>query len=99
MILELVTLNIRQGERTEFEMAFSEAQSIIASMPGYVSHQLQRCVEVENQYLLLVNWETLEYHTEGFRRSGQYQQWKDQLHHFYDPFPLVFHYEAVFGSE
>jgi heme-degrading monooxygenase HmoA len=36
-------------------------------MAGYVSHELQRCLEVENKYVLLVRWERLEDHTEGFR--------------------------------
>jgi heme-degrading monooxygenase HmoA len=95
MILEVATLDVKPGQKSEFELAFARAQSIIASMPGYVSHQLQHCVERDNRYLLLVNWQTLEDHTEGFRQSSQYQQWRDLLHHFYDPFPEVEHYSPV----
>ena len=58
-------------------------------------HQLQHCLEKENQYLLLVQWETLEAHTVGFRGSEQYQEWRKLLHPFYDPFPTVEHYEVV----
>ena len=82
----------------QFEQAFAEAQAIISSMPGYVSHELQRCLEVENRYILLVSWQTLEDHTEGFRGSAQYRDWKRLLHHFYDPFPSVEHYVPVFGT-
>ena len=64
-------------------------------MPGYVSHELQRCVEVRDRYVLLVRWERLEDHTEGFRRSEAYGEWKKLLHHFYDPFPTVEHFEIV----
>ena len=70
-------------------------QKIISSMPGYVSHELKRCVEKPSRYILLVNWETLEDHTEGFRNSAQYQQWKALLHHYYDPFPEVEHYHDI----
>ncbi len=98
MILEVANLNVRPGQREEFERAFSAAQSIIASMPGYLSHQLKRCIEEPDRYILLVNWESLEDHTEGFRGSERYQEWKSLLHHFYDPFPEVVHYEAVFGN-
>jgi heme-degrading monooxygenase HmoA len=42
--------------------------------------------------LLLVQWGSLEDHTEGFRKSVDYQEWKRLLHHFYDPFPVVEHY-------
>jgi len=98
MILEAAILNVREGATAAFEEAFGQAKSIIQSMPGYVSHQLQRCIEVHNQYLLLVNWESLEDHTVGFRQSPEYQEWKRLLHHFYEPFPNVEHYVAAFGN-
>ena len=93
MILEVAILNIRPGQSTEFEAAFRQAAPIIASMPGYISHELQRCLELPDRYILLVRWETLEAHTIGFRGSAPYQEWKRLLHHFYDPFPTVEHYE------
>src|SRR5690606_32409465 len=95
MILEVAVLDVRPGQGAEFEAAFREAQSIIASMPGYLRHELRHCVEREDRYLLLVEWETLEAHTVGFRRSAEYQRWKELLHHFYDPFPVVEHYTRV----
>jgi len=95
MILEIAMLHIRAGEADAFEHAFSQAQNIISSMPGYVSHELQRCLESQDKYLLLVQWQRLEDHTIGFRQSAQYQEWKNLLHHFYEPFPTVEHYEAV----
>ncbi|MCP4423536.1 MAG: antibiotic biosynthesis monooxygenase, partial [Chloroflexi bacterium] len=70
MILETAVLNIIPGQQNEFEAAFAQAQTIIASMKGYQSHELQKCLEVDNQYILLVRWDTLEDHTEGFRGSA-----------------------------
>ncbi|MCM3672170.1 antibiotic biosynthesis monooxygenase [Mesobacillus maritimus] len=95
MILEAVMLQVKQGMEKEYEEAFREASKIISSMKGYISHELQRCMEVKGKYLLLVNWESLEDHTVGFRHSKEYQDWKTQLHHFYDPFPTVEHFENV----
>lgn len=97
-VLEVATLDVKPGEEQNFENAFELAQTIISSMPGYMSHELQRCVENQNRYLLLVNWQTLEAHTEGFRGSGQYQQWRSLLHHFYEPFPTVEHYRLRTNS-
>jgi heme-degrading monooxygenase HmoA len=95
VILEVAVLNVKPGQGGAFESAFADAQRIIASMPGYIKHELQRCLEVENRYVLLVRWQTLEDHTIGFRGSTQYQEWKRLLHHFYDPFPTVEHYTFV----
>jgi heme-degrading monooxygenase HmoA len=98
MILEVAILNVKPGMTVEFEAAFKEASSLIASMSGYISHELQRCLEHENRYILLVRWQKLEDHTVGFRRSPQYQEWRSLLHHFYDPFPAVEHYKLVFQN-
>lgn len=98
MILEVAILNVKPRLEREFEVAFGKAQDIIASMPGYVSHQLQRCIQAPSRYLLLVNWVTLEDHTVVFRESVQYQEWRALLHHFYDPFPEVQHYQLVFEN-
>jgi heme-degrading monooxygenase HmoA len=95
MILEVAILDIRSGLNTEFEAAFQTAATIIAAMPGYISHELPHCLENSHRYILLVQWESLEDHTIGFRQSPQYQQWQSLLHHFYDPFPTVEHYTAV----
>jgi heme-degrading monooxygenase HmoA len=95
MILELAILHVKPGQGSAFEQAFAEAQPIIASMPGYRSLRLERCVEKSDQYVLLVEWETLEHHTVGFRQSPEYLDWKRLLHHFYEPFPTVEHYEPV----
>lgn len=97
MVLEAAPLTIRPGQESAFEAAFAVAQSIIASMPGYRTHELQRCLERSGHYLLLVRWDSLEAHEVGFRQSAQYQEWKALLHHFYDPFPTVLHYERVAG--
>ncbi|PMC39513.1 antibiotic biosynthesis monooxygenase [Bacillus sp. UMB0899] len=95
MILEAVMLQVKQGMEEEYEKAFRQASHIISKMDGYISHELQRCLEEEGKYLLLVKWEKLEDHTEGFRQSSEYQEWKRLLHHYYDPFPTVEHFVKV----
>jgi len=95
MILEVAMLQVRLGQEAEFESAFDTAQKIISSMPGYLGHELQRCIEVNGKYILLVRWQSIEDHEIGFRQSPQYQEWKQLLHHFYDPFPVVEHFESV----
>jgi len=98
MILEVAPLQVRPGQSGAFEAAFRQAQAIISSMPGYISHELHSCIERENEYVLLVRWQTLNDHQLGFRQSPQYQEWQKLLHHFYEPFPAVLHYEPVQGA-
>jgi heme-degrading monooxygenase HmoA len=93
MVLEVARLDVKPGETAAFERAFQEASPLIAATPGYISHELKRCIETPRRYLLLVQWKTLEAHIVDFRKSDRYLEWKNLLHHFYDPFPVVEHYE------
>lgn len=91
-------LTFKAGHAAEFESTFSRAKQIISSMPGFRRLSLSRCLERADSYLLLVEWDTLEDHTEGFRGSAEYQEWRTMLHRYYDPFPVVEHYEQVDGA-
>ncbi len=95
MVREHALLPVIAGREAEFEAAFDVARPIIASMPGFRMLSLSRSIESPSTYLLLVEWETLEDHTEGFRSSPEYARWRDLLHHFYDPFPVVEHYVTI----
>ena len=64
---------------------------------GLQSDLVAQCLERDGEYLLLVRWDSVAAHEEGFRKSPQYQDWRRLLHHFYDPFPTVLHYETVQG--
>ena len=95
VILEHALLSVRPGQQEAFEEAFGQAKNIIAAMPGFGGLTLSRCMERPDDYLLLVEWERLEDHTEGFRESPQYQEWRALLHSFYDPFPVVEHFREI----
>lgn len=95
MITEHALLSVIPGKESEFEAAFAEAQVIISSMPGFQGLSLSRSMESLSTYLLLVEWDRLEDHTIGFRQSEHYQEWRELLHRFYDPFPLVEHFDRV----
>jgi heme-degrading monooxygenase HmoA len=94
-ILEIAVLDVRPGQEKAFERDFAIASKLIAAADGCISHQLQRCIEEKGRYILLVEWASLEAHTEGFRKSPAYPEWKKLLHHYYDPFPVVEHYSKV----
>jgi heme-degrading monooxygenase HmoA len=99
MILEMAILNVRPGQEADFETAIRKARPLIAGTPDFVRIELRRCIETQNRYLLLVSWRALEDHTVGFRQSERYREWRDLLHHFYDPFPTVEHFEEALSLD
>jgi heme-degrading monooxygenase HmoA len=95
MILEVAILQVKPNETSQFEHNFRQAEPLIMDQKGYLGHELQRCLEQANKYILLVRWESVAAHEDGFRHSREYQEWRELLHHFYEPFPAVEHYELV----
>jgi heme-degrading monooxygenase HmoA len=95
VITEHALLEVVPGQEDAFLESMERATALIAGSPGFVSLRVERCLERPAAFLLLVEWATLEDHTEGFRGSAAYEEWRAALHHFYDPFPVVEHFEAV----
>ena len=94
-ILETAILYVKHDLKARFEADFGKAGQYISATKGYIKHSLSNCIEHPDKYLLLVEWETLEDHTIGFRESPQYLEWKKLLHHYYEPFPVVEHYSTI----
>ena len=92
MILEHAILEVSPGEVADYEAALKEALPSIAATPGFIRLEVRPCLEKHGRYLLLVEWRELADHAVGFRNSDRYQAWKNLLHRFYSPFPLVEHY-------
>lgn len=95
MILEIAMLKVHAGLESAFEAAMTKAAPVIAGSPGYRGHELQRCIETPGRYVLLVQWETLEAHTVGFRQSPAFGEWRQIIGSYFSEPPVVEHYERV----
>jgi heme-degrading monooxygenase HmoA len=99
MIVEVVMAEVRPSTEADYVSAFREASTHLRTVPGYVTHDLRRSLETPHRFGFTITWESVEAHMVGFRNSPQYQQWKRLLHRFYDPFPVVEHYETIALTE
>ena len=95
MILEIATIEVIPGQEEQYAAAFLQAAEIIAVKKGYISHELQRCIEDPSRFIVMIKWETLEDHTVGFRESPEFQQWRALIGPFFNSPPEVKHYENV----
>jgi len=92
MIVESAVLSVRAEQGAAFSAALAKARPLIAATPGFHGIEVRPCVERPGRYLLLVWWQQLTDHTEKFRQSDRYPEWKALLHHFYDPVPTIEHF-------
>ena len=106
MILELATIDIKQGTNAEFERHLEQAQYVLSQAEGYIEHEFQKCIENENRYILLIKWASLEAHigdaanggTEGFRGSELFKEWRGLIGQFFEKPPHVEHFELKFNK-
>jgi heme-degrading monooxygenase HmoA len=95
MILEIATFSIVAGGEAGFEFAFAQARQVIAQAHGHLGHELLRSHEDPSQYALLVRWERVEDHTEGFRGSALFAQWRALLQPYFAAAPTVGHFHPA----
>lgn len=89
MIVEQALLQVKPGQSDQFSKAMHQARPLIAVQPGFQSIEVRPSTDAPDQYLLLVGWDDVESHRDGFRKSPEYEQWRALLHDFYDPMPTV----------
>ena len=65
---------------------------MIAKSKGFLGYQIRRSIESPQRYLLLLEWETLEDHTVGFRGSAAYGEWRGMVAEFFAAPPAVEHF-------
>jgi heme-degrading monooxygenase HmoA len=98
MILEVAILHIKPEEMSRFEAVFPKAEAIFRSIPGYISHELQRCVETKGRYHLLIRWENIDAHMVNFRQSPKFQEFRGLVGGFFAQAPVAEHFERVTSS-
>jgi len=97
MVLEHALITVRPDAHEEFQVAVTKAREVISAAPGFRSFALHKCIESPDRYLLLVGWESLEAHTEGFRQSPAFAEWRGHIGPFFDGQPEVDHYDPLPG--
>lgn len=94
MIIEHALLQLKPGQVDQFSAAIRIARPLIATQRGFQSIEVRPSIDHPDQYLLLVTWDSVEAHRDGFRKSPEYEKWRALLHNFYDPMPSVNYFGA-----
>ena len=98
MILEVAILHIKPESVNQFEAVFPKVEPIFRSVKGYISHELQRCVETKGRYHFLIRWESIDAHMVNFRQSPKVQEFRNLVGEFFAQPPVAEHFERVTES-
>lgn len=95
MIQEIASFDIKEEGIEEFKNVLDAAKSVISQSKGYVSMNFQQSIENPTQFLAIINWETLDDHTIGFRASELFVKWRAILSPFFNTPPVAVHYNFL----
>jgi heme-degrading monooxygenase HmoA len=95
MVLEIADIRVTPGTEDEFADAVREGIRYVADTPGFRTAKLTRSVESPSRFVLLIEWDSLEAHTEGFRGSENFGRWRGLIGPFLDGDPHVEHVDEV----
>lgn len=95
MIMELAQIDIKTGLASQFEAAVSQGSNLILAAKGCHSVELYKSIEVTDRYRLIVIWDTVEDHIEGFQKSEKFQQWRVLVREFFVSIPVVEHMDLL----
>jgi heme-degrading monooxygenase HmoA len=93
MILERAIFAIKPGEGKAFEAAYAEARTLIEAAKGCHRAEMHPGIDDPDNYLLLVWWDSVEDHMNGFRESKPFQQWRTLLGPYFARPPAMEHYK------
>jgi heme-degrading monooxygenase HmoA len=91
MVLEIAEFPIVPGREDEFVEAYREAVGLIAATEGFRSARLVRGVESPSVFVLIVEWDSVEAHTRGFRESDRFPRFRELVGPFFAGDPVVRH--------
>lgn len=95
MVLEIAQYTAQPGKADEFQAGLLRGIEIIRKAKGCVSATPRRQIEDPEKFIVMIEWETLEDHTVGFRGSPQFLEYRSHLAGLFVEPILAPHYEAI----
>jgi len=94
-VTEIARFDVKPGTENDFVAAYHTVRHEIATSPGCRSIRMGRGVESASSFVLIVEWDNLEAHTEGFRGSEGYGRWRAAISPFFAGTPAMEHMVGV----
>ena len=99
MVLEVALIDVFPGQEDAFEASYRLGHPILAGTPGCRSVRMTRGVESPSRFVLLVEWDSVEAHTENFRNTERFVQWRGYIGGHFAKAPVVEHFTDVAPGE
>jgi heme-degrading monooxygenase HmoA len=95
MVVEVLRYQLVEGQEAAFEDAYRQTQKCLTDSPHCRGYELTRCLQHRSRYLLLIRWDSVDGHLQGFRGSSAFQRFLALVAPFFQQIEEMEHYEPT----
>ena len=94
MVVEYIRYTVSGKERREeLVQAYRQAADALNKAPECLAYELSLCEEDETSAILRIEWQSIEAHLQGFRKSAVFQEFFRAIGGFVKEITEMKHYE------
>lgn len=95
MIVEYIRYEIPEERRAEFERAYAEAATVLKESEHCLDYEVAHGIEEPQRYVVRIEWDSLEGHEQGFRKSPGFRNFFASVKPFFESIQEMRHYERT----
>jgi quinol monooxygenase YgiN len=95
MITEIIRYTIPADQAEAFEHAYGQAEAILQSSGHCLGYKLLSGHEEPENRVLLIEWDSLEGHEQGFRKEPGFREFFALVKPFFNNIQEMKHYEVT----
>jgi heme-degrading monooxygenase HmoA len=95
VVVEYIRYRIPAGHQARFEAAYRDAAGSLDASGHCLAYELSHGVEESERYILRIEWDSLEGHEQGFRRSPEFRRFFAAVRPFVDQIEEMRHYNVT----
>lgn len=95
MIVEYIRYTIPPDRAQAFGAAYRDARLALDESPHCLGYELSQGLEEPENWILRIEWDSLDGHEQGFRASPAFQRFFSAVRPFFDDIREMKHYRAT----
>lgn len=95
MVIEYVRYKIPAEQADQFVSAYATAADALHKSSHCLGFELSRCTEEPTSFILRIEWDSIEGHMEGFRKSAEFRTFFASVRPFVGNLEEMRHYERT----
>lgn len=95
MVVEYIRYRIDADRREAFERAYSRAAASLGASSHCLAYEIARGIEDPGTYIVRIEWDSVEGHEQGFRKSSDFGEFFSAVKPFFDDIEEMRHYQSL----